>query len=150
MFQRRKTFGIWGGFVEIEFPIEFLVHGTPASAQAGTASREDWKALVRAASKFALSDFHVASANPMSVTLFYWPEKPKRLDVDNMAKPILDALNGHVYIDDRQVERLVAQRFEPGGDFIFASPSDVLRGALAAETPVLYVRVSDNPFEDLK
>ena len=32
-------------------------------------------------------------------------------DLDNRVKPILDALSGPVYIDDRQVDRLVVQRF---------------------------------------
>ena len=32
-------------------------------------------------------------------------------DVDNVAKAVLDALNGAFYLDDRQVVRLVSERF---------------------------------------
>ena len=33
-------------------------------------------------------------------------------DVDNVAKAVLDALDGVFYLDDRQVVRLVSERFE--------------------------------------
>ena len=33
-------------------------------------------------------------------------------DVDNVAKAVLDALDGTFYLDDRQVVRLVSERFE--------------------------------------
>jgi len=140
-----------GAFVEIEFPIEFLVHGTPVSAQAArAASREEWKQRVRSASKAVLPDPHFASDDRMSVTLFYLPDEPMQGDIDNVAKLVLDALGRHVYIDDQQVERLVVQKFEPGKIFTFSAPSDALLDALTGETPVLYIRVSNDPFEELR
>ena len=41
----------------------------------------------------------------MVVITYYF--KGGALDVDNMPKPILDALNGLVYADDRQITDLV-------------------------------------------
>ena len=38
--------------------------------------------------------------------------KPGAHDVDNVAKAVLDALDGVFYLDDRQVVRLVSERFE--------------------------------------
>ncbi len=38
-------------------------------------------------------------------------------DVDNIVKPILDALSKHIYNDDGQVERIWVQKFEPGRIF---------------------------------
>lgn len=35
---------------------------------------------------------------------------PPRLDLDNLAKALLDALTGHVFHDDSQVARLVCER----------------------------------------
>jgi len=64
-------------------------------------------------------------------------------------KPILDALGRHIYINDAQVERVVVQKFEPGNVFPFAAPSSTLEDALNRPKPLLYVRLSDNPFEDL-
>lgn len=38
-------------------------------------------------------------------------EKAGAHDVDNLAKAVLDALDGVFYLDDRQVARLVSERF---------------------------------------
>jgi len=83
------------------------------------------------------------------VTLFYFPAEPRQGDVDNIVKLVLDALCKHVYIDDAQVERVVVQKFEPGNVFPFSSPSSGLEMALRRAKPVLYVRLSNDPFEDL-
>jgi hypothetical protein len=137
--------------MEIEFPIEFIVHGTPVSAGAKrAASREEWKGRVRSASSKALSKPHFASDSRIAVTLYYLPNEPMEGDVDNIVKLILDALCRHVYIDDKQVERVVVQKFEPGNVFSFSRPTPTFARALAGPKPALYVRVSNDPFEELK
>ncbi len=40
----------------------------------------------------------------------YLGEVP-RLDLDNLAKALLDALKGHVFVDDSQIARLLCERF---------------------------------------
>lgn len=136
--------------MQIEFPIEFLVVGTPVSMQAKRPeSREEWKRRVKAASETALPKPHFVSDKRMSVTLFYLPEEPMEGDIDNIVKPILDALGRHIYFDDAQVERLLVQKFEPRNVFDFSAPTAILARALDAPKPVLYVRVSDDPVEDL-
>jgi hypothetical protein len=135
--------------VEIDFPVEFVVLGTPVSAQAKRReSIEQWQARVREASRVALPEGHFASPGPISITLFYFPAADMAGDIDNIVKPILDALRRHIYLDDRQIERLVVQKFEPGRVFQFNSLSAVLSEALGAEKPLLYVRLSDDPYED--
>ena len=80
--------------VEIGFPIEFLVKGTPVSLQAKRPeSREEWKEWVKAASATVIPQPHFASDGRMSVTLYYLPKEPMQGDVDNIVKPILDALS---------------------------------------------------------
>ncbi|QLH73442.1 RusA family crossover junction endodeoxyribonuclease [Rhodopseudomonas palustris] len=136
--------------MEIPFPIEFLVAGTPVSLQAKRRqSLDQWKSLVIAASREVLPDAHFATDVPLSVTLFYFPPGEMAGDVDNIIKPILDALGRHIYVDDRQIHRVVAQKFEPDDIFPFRAPSPTLEAALLAQKPILYVRLSDNPFEDL-
>jgi crossover junction endodeoxyribonuclease RusA len=83
------------------------------------------------------------------VTLFYFPAEPRGGDVDNIVKLVLDALGKHIYIDDSQVERVLVQKFEPGNVFPFSSPRRGLEAALSRVKPVLYVRLSNDPFEDL-
>ncbi len=70
-------------------------------------------------------------------------------DIDNIVKPVLDALERHIYIDDRQVQRVLVQKFEPGSVFSFTRPSPILENALEQSKPALYIRLSDDPFEDL-
>jgi hypothetical protein len=85
----------------------------------------------------------------MSATLFYFPAAEMAGDIDNIVKPVLDALGKHIYVDDRQVHRVLVQKFEPGNVFGFEAPSPILQDALGTAKPVLYVRLSDDPFEDL-
>lgn len=136
--------------VEIDFPCEFVVQGTPVSLQ--TKRRESldlWKARIVDASKSVLPEGHFATGNPISVTLFYFPPDQMQGDIDNIVKPVLGALARHIYLDDRQVERVLVQKFEPKNIFAFGLPSAALQEALTTDKPVLYVRLSDDPFEDL-
>jgi hypothetical protein len=104
---------------------------------------------LRAASYDALPEGHFSTKAPISVTLFYFPATEMQGDVDNIVKPILDALSKHIYNDDRQVERVWVQKFEPGRIFQFARPSEVLSEALSGEKPLLFIRLGDDPAEGL-
>lgn len=137
--------------MEPEFPIEFIVEGTPVSFQATRAkSKTEWKERVKGASLNVLPEGHWASEGRISVTLLYFPDTPRQGDIDNYVKLILDALNEHIYMDDSQVERILVQKFEPDNVFRFAAPSRTLEQALRQRKPLVYVRVSNDPFEDLK
>ena len=48
---------------------------------------------------------------PVSVSIEVWGGN-KRIDLDNLAKNCLDGMNGICYDDDRQVQRLLIERFE--------------------------------------
>ncbi len=136
--------------MEIEFPIEFLVHGTPVSHQTKRpAAKAAWQKRIRQASMTAIPAPHFVSEGRIAVSLYYLPGEPMEGDIDNIVKPILDALCRLIYIDDRQVERVVVQKFEPGNVFNFAQPTTTFVKALADAKPVLYVRISNDPFEEL-
>jgi len=136
--------------LEIRFPLEFLVSGVPVSLQADrTATKQEWKERVRSASSAVLPKPHFASLGRMAVTIYNFPAEPMRGDLDNIVKLILDALCRHVYVDDRQVERIVVQKFDPGNVFAFSTPRGTFARALAAARPVVYIRVSNDPFEEL-
>jgi crossover junction endodeoxyribonuclease RusA len=137
--------------VEIGFPLEFVVEGTAVSLQAKRPeSIDQWKRRIREASQSRLPEGHFASEGLISVTLFYFPAAAMQGDVDNIVQPILNALKQHIYVDDHQIERIVIQKFEPDRVYEFNEPSSILRDALNRPKPVLYIRVSDDPFEDLK
>lgn len=136
--------------MEIAFPIEFIVSGTPVSLQSKRAeAREQWKTKVRDAGAACLPQPHFSSDGPISISLFFFPDAKMSGDIDNMAKLVLDACCRHIYVDDAQVERLVLQKFEKGREFDFAGPSPVLLSAFKGDKPSLYVKISNNPHEDL-
>jgi crossover junction endodeoxyribonuclease RusA len=70
-------------------------------------------------------------------------------DIDNIAKLVLDACCGPIYVDDVQVERLLLQKFEPDRVFAFTRPTDILSSAMNGDKPALYVKISNDPHEDL-
>jgi crossover junction endodeoxyribonuclease RusA len=137
--------------MEIAFPIEFLVSGTPVSLSSQNANaREQWKDRVKNASSRALPDPHFASTDRLAVTIYYFPAEPMQGDVDNIVKLILDGMCRHVFVDDQQVERVVVQKFEPGSIFSFTKPTPLMIEAINGPKPILYIRVSTDPFEELR
>jgi hypothetical protein len=137
--------------MEIAFPIEFLVSGTPVSLSSQNANaRDQWKDRVKNASSLALPNPHFASNDRLSVTIYYFPAEPMQGDIDNIVKLILDAMCRHVFVDDRQVDRLVVQKFEPGNIFSFTKPTPLMIEAINGPKPILYIRVSTDPFEELR
>jgi crossover junction endodeoxyribonuclease RusA len=138
----------------IPFPFEFVVEGNAVSAQAKRRSSiRDWQGKIVHAARSQLPEGRFLSELPIAVTLLYFPATAMQGDLDNIVKPILDAMRGHIYLNDRlndrQVERLLVQKFEPDRIFTFVSPTTTLLDALSRPKPALYVRLSDDPLEDL-
>jgi len=135
--------------VEIIFPVEFVVRGTPVSLQTkNPRSRELWKARVRQDSRSALPEGHFWSeGDRFAVTILHFPASAMEGDIDNIVKPILDAMSQHIYADDQYVERIWVQRIRPGERVPFHAPSPVLQIALHGPGPITYIRVSDDPLE---
>jgi crossover junction endodeoxyribonuclease RusA len=102
------------------------------------------------ASSRALPDPHFASTERLAVTIYYFPAERMQGDVDNIVKLILDGMCRHVFVDDRQVERVVVQKFEPGNIFSFTKPTPLMIEAINGPKPILYIRVSTDPFEELR
>lgn len=138
------------GTLEPEFPLEFVVEGTPVSLQGSPRSRDEWKERVRKASLAVLPEGHWATDLPISLTIFYFPEDRMEGDVDNIVKHISDALKQHIFLDDNQTERVVVQKFEPERIFQFSNPTAMLALAIAEEKPISYIRVSIDPHEELR
>lgn len=135
------------------FPLEFHLTAIPLSLQASGASKEHWRGTVAQAARQRAEEtveFIWLDDVPVAVTIFYFPIAPMTGDVDNIVKPILDALNGQAYTDDKLVERVVSQKFEPDVAWSFGSPSVQLTAALDAISatdepqPVVYIRIDDD------
>ena len=122
---------------------EFIVSGTPISTQASPRSKSRWKADVSAAASAALTDEHALVADLVRVTIVYFYVSTD-LDLDNIIKPIVDALNEVVYIDDSQVVNISAAKRDLSGTFTLtgASPAIIEQLAATADEPRDFVFVA--------
>ena len=64
------------------------------------------------------------------------------LDVDNIPKPILDALKELVYSDDSQVSDLLCRKRDLNGDLRIQNPSSVLLATLRDSQQFLHIAVT--------
>ena len=106
-----------GGFVRMYTPAPTRQYEGEIARLAKIA-RADWPVMATPMS------LRVIAHHPIPVS---WSKKkqqsalagdviPGKPDLDNVAKAVLDALNGVIYVDDKQVVRLVAEKrysFEP-------------------------------------
>jgi endonuclease III len=130
--------------VELTFPVEFYVEGVPVSLQTkNPKSLKAWKNIVSSEARKAVGGGRWATEIPVFATILYFPDAAMQGDIDNIVKPILDALEGPIYVEDRQVERVWVQKFEPDNPASFAEPTVILAAALDAGTPVVYIRIDD-------
>lgn len=132
--------------MEPDLPIEFWVSGTPVSLQAkNPKAREGWGSRVRSACATSLHEgfFMIGSGVSLSATFYYFPDGPMQGDVDNIIKPILDALNGYLYADDHQIDRVLVQRFMFQNLSLFSNPTPTLYEGLSLPRPNLYIRIAD-------
>lgn len=129
---------------ETLYPLELFVGGTPLSQQASRKSVERWKGTVAEAARQRVretDELGFLDRRPLSLVVYYFPSAPMIGDIDNIVKPIMDALIHVAYMDDKDVERIVVQKFEPQVEWNFADPGDQLASALDAVPPVVYIRV---------
>lgn len=141
------------GDSEALFPFDFYLIGTPVSLQGKPDSKNLWKETVKAAAeqrKKELVEWSYLVPQPLEIRIYYFPTAPMGGDIDNIVKPILDAMIGVIYVDDKTVERVVVQKIEPATVWQFSEPSEQLAAALemasASEVPVpvVYLLVSND------
>jgi crossover junction endodeoxyribonuclease RusA len=126
-------------------PFEFSVSGIPLSAQASSHSRGRWQETVRAAAEAEWESATLPISGEVSVTIIYFFEGETDLDVDNIAKPILDALNGLIYEDDSQVSQLTIRKTQLAQGLEIDVRSLALANALDAGGDFVYVKVRSAP-----
>ena len=78
------------------------------------------------------------------VTITYFFEGAA-LDVDNIPKPILDALVGLVYSDDSQVSDVICRKRDRDRNLSYRNPSPTLLASLQRPEQFLHIVVTDAP-----
>jgi crossover junction endodeoxyribonuclease RusA len=130
-------------------PFEFLIPQRPVSQQARRQARlRAWKEFVARQARMALTEPITLANEPVALKLLYVYDEAA-LDVDNILKPIQDALVGVVLKDDSVVTDVEIRRRWRGTTFTINSVSPVLAAGLALGKEFVYVMLSDAPPQDI-
>lgn len=131
----------------VSLPFEFIVDGSPVSQQAKKASRRRaWQSDVAAAAARPWQA-RPAVVEDCAVTINYFcfdttEDRRHSLDVDNVPKPILDALKGLVYVDDKQVIDVVCRRRNLFEDLRTDNLAPFLTAYVLGPDPFVYVAIA--------
>ncbi|MEH1806937.1 RusA family crossover junction endodeoxyribonuclease [Nostoc sp.] len=131
---------------------EFIVDGPPVSQQArkrGKGNRlQDWKKTVRQeAEKYWSSEQKTAAGLVMlQITYFYDSDQ---IDVDNIVKPIQDAIKGLAYVDDNQVSDLLVRKRNLSGNFRIENMTSTLAEGFARGNEFLHIVVINAPNQEV-
>jgi crossover junction endodeoxyribonuclease RusA len=128
---------------------EFVIPQRPVSVQSRRRDRlHEWVEYVRTRATSVWSD-EPSSQQGIRLTLVYlFDEVP--LDVDNIIKPIQDAIVGIIVEDDAQITDVSSHRRCLKGIFDLSRLPTNLIGALGLSSECVYVRVSNSAaLEDL-
>ena len=96
---------------------DFTVHGNPVPKQSFRYSKKgsyqskrvmDWQESVGWAGKMQAPDRPLRG--PFNVVLTFYRRTKRRVDLDNLSKAVLDALNGIYWVDDTQVVSLFLRK----------------------------------------
>ncbi|MYA37194.1 MAG: RusA family crossover junction endodeoxyribonuclease [Gammaproteobacteria bacterium] len=125
-------------------PFEFTVKGPPLSQQAKSRSKMRWRARVMQAAQAEIPNGCSLVADDVALRIAYYYEGDSP-DVDNIIKPIQDALEGVVYVDDAQVVKTESSKVRIDGSFTIRGASAVLLQAFSERDPFLHVQVTLPP-----
>jgi hypothetical protein len=90
--------------------MEFIVAGAPRSANANPRSRRRWRERVSRAAHERLQEEGGPPNQDVAVVIIYFYQGETTLDVDNIAKSLLDGLKGVLFRDDQQVSELLVRK----------------------------------------
>jgi hypothetical protein len=124
-------------------PFEFVVFGTPLSAQARDRDKlKGWKDTVTTAAAACWPQGTAPFQGQVTLTVSHYYKPPKaRLDNDNLSKPIQDALNKLVYTDDSLVVVTHTSRLPIDALYFLPGVSPVLLQAFSPNLEFVHVRV---------
>ena len=128
---------------------EFVVDGLPISQQTRRRERlKAWKTTVRQEpEKYWWSEQKTATGLVMlQITYFY---DSVAVDVDNIVKPIQDAIIGLAYVDDDQVTDVLVRKRDLSGNFRVEDMTSILVEGFARGNEFLHIVVIDAPEQEV-
>jgi crossover junction endodeoxyribonuclease RusA len=125
-------------------PFEFHVEGPPVSFQTKNRSNlQAWKQMVSNAAAHAWNNRQPPTAESLKFTITY--DAVATGDVDNIIKPIQDALNGLIYVDDSQITDVSCRKRQSNLPFVFHQISDTLLDGLTLYDEFLHIVIEAAP-----
>lgn len=123
---------------------EFVIEGPAVSLRAKKTNARRYQTWIRAVRAAAQSEFRSrrqpTSRNIIVSIANYYTLSPP--DVDNIIKPLLDAMGTVVYADDSQVRKVISEKFDLTSMDSIQNPSPLLATALEKYPEVLHIMVT--------
>lgn len=131
-------------------PIEFVVIGKPVSYQTKERKRlQAWKEKVREAAETVWqSKTSIGGPIKVAITHYYdavYGDESAVPDSDNIVKPIRDALNGLIYVDDYQITDFISRRRNLNGSFRVKGISPTLAEGFSRGEEFLHIKIDVAP-----
>jgi Holliday junction resolvase RusA-like endonuclease len=131
-------------------PFEFVVIGKPISHQTKDRKRvQAWKELVRSvAENYWQGNAPLGDFLQVIITHYYEAvagDESGVPDSDNIVKPIRDALNGIIYVDDYQITDFTSRRRNLNGSFRVRGISPALAEGFSKGEEFIHIRVELAP-----
>jgi hypothetical protein len=129
--------------------MEFIVAGAPRSANANSRSRRRWRERVSQAARERLEIAGGPTNQDVTVLIIYFYQGETFLDVDNIAKSLLDGLKGVVFRDDQQVSELLVRKSRLSAGLSLTGASlyllDAIERMSQSGSDFVYVRADPAP-----
>ena len=133
----------------MSLPLEFIIDGPPVSQQTRRQSLlRLWRGEVQSAVKQHWAEGELLASGLLMITIMYF-YNDRSLDIDNVPKPILDALKGIVFEDDNQVTDLICRKRKLVPTLNAPKPSSVLDEELHRRKEFVYVLVERAPGQEI-
>ena len=132
------------------FPFEFIINGPPVSLQTKRRQRlQQWKTDVANAARSYLQPGSAPSTARLAIKITYYYEGSTP-DVDNIIKPIQDALVGLVYVDDNQIMETASRKKDINSAYRIKGASPVIVEGFVNGVDFLHIKVIEHqPNQDL-
>lgn len=128
---------------------EFILDGPPVSQQTRRRERlHAWRLVVRAEAEKRWPTGRLPFLGPVKVSITYFYDEVG-VDVDNIIKPIMDAVIGLAYLDDDQVTDVQSRKRILSGVRV-GRVSDVLAEGFGRGRDFLHVVVAPAPDQEVE
>jgi len=125
------------------------VDGPPVSQQTRRRERlRDWKRVVRQEAEKYWSSGQKATTGLIMLQITYFYDSVA-IDVDNIVKPIQDAIIGLVYIDDDQVTDVLVRKRDLSGNFKVEHMTLTLAEGFSRGNEFLHIVVNEAPDQEV-